>query len=68
MLPEEDGLSITKKLRNNPKYRDMPIVMVTAKDSEMDYVSPNGIKKLFSCNGNTSVEHKVFQNFKFLIG
>ncbi|MDE7123898.1 MAG: response regulator, partial [Eubacterium sp.] len=38
MLPEEDGLSITKKLRNNPKYRDMPIVMVTAKDSEMDYV------------------------------
>jgi len=38
MLPEVDGLSITKKLRNNPKYRDMPIVMVTAKDSEMDYV------------------------------
>ena len=38
MLPAEDGLSITKRLRNNSAYRDMPIIMVTAKDSEMDYV------------------------------
>lgn len=38
MLPGEDGLSITKKLRSNSEYRDMPIIMVTAKDSEMDYV------------------------------
>ena len=38
MLPVEDGLSITKRLRKNADYRDMPIIMVTAKDSEMDYV------------------------------
>ena len=38
MLPREDGLTITKKLRSNPKYSNIPIVMVTAKDSEMDYV------------------------------
>ncbi len=38
MLPGEDGLSITKKLRSNPEYRDMPIILVTAKDSEIDYV------------------------------
>ncbi len=38
MLPVEDGLSITKKLRSSAEYRDMPIIMVTAKDSEIDYV------------------------------
>lgn len=38
MLPQEDGLMVTKNLRSNPKYSDLPIVMVTAKDSEMDYV------------------------------
>lgn len=38
MLPVEDGLSITKRLRSNSAYTDMPIIMVTAKDSEIDYV------------------------------
>ena len=38
MLPQEDGLTVTKNLRSNPKYSNIPIVMVTAKDSEMDYV------------------------------
>lgn len=38
MLPGEDGLSITKRLRGNSEYRDIPIIMVTAKDSEIDYV------------------------------
>ena len=38
MLPQEDGLTVTKKLRSDPRYSDLPIVMVTAKDSEMDYV------------------------------
>lgn len=38
MLPQEDGLSVTKNLRSNPEFSDLPIVMVTAKDSEMDYV------------------------------
>ncbi len=38
MLPGEDGLSILKKLRNNPKTREIPVIMVTAKDSEIDTV------------------------------
>lgn len=38
MLPQEDGLTVTRNLRSNPKYSNIPIVMVTAKDSEMDYV------------------------------
>lgn len=38
MLPGEDGLSVTKRLRADRTFDDMPIVLVTAKDSEMDYV------------------------------
>ena len=38
MLPEEDGLSILKKLRNSPETKKIPIMMITAKDSEYDKV------------------------------
>ena len=38
MLPEEDGLSILKKLRNNPPTRKLPILMLTAKGAEADKV------------------------------
>ena len=38
MLPEEDGLSILKKLRNQKKYERLPIIMLTAKSSEYDTV------------------------------
>ena len=38
MLPGEDGLSITKKLRASSAYRHLPIGMVTAKDSEIDAI------------------------------
>lgn len=38
MLPGEDGFSILKKLRNTPSLRRMPILMVTAKSSELDTV------------------------------
>jgi len=38
MLPEEDGLSILKTLRADARTRDMPILMVTAKTSELDRV------------------------------
>ena len=36
MLPGEDGFSILKKLRNTPSLRRLPIIMVTAKSSELD--------------------------------
>ncbi len=38
MLPEEDGLSILKKLREKSETADVPVIMLTAKDSEFDKV------------------------------
>ena len=38
MLPGEDGFSILKKLRNTPSLRRLPVIMVTAKSSELDTV------------------------------
>ena len=39
MLSEEDGISILKKLRSNPKTSTIPVIMLTAKDSEYDVVT-----------------------------
>lgn len=38
MLPGEDGLSILKKIRNVPETRHIPIILVTAKGTELDKV------------------------------
>ena len=38
MLPGEDGLLILKKLHNDVKTTDIPVVMVTAKGTEFDRV------------------------------
>lgn len=38
MLPEEDGISILTKLRAAPGTRTLPVVMLTAKDTEFDRV------------------------------
>ena len=38
MLPEEDGLAILKKLRAAPETRRLPVVLLTAKNSEFDRV------------------------------
>jgi two-component system alkaline phosphatase synthesis response regulator PhoP len=38
MLPDEDGLEIVKKLRNMQKTKKIPILMVTAKTTEIDKV------------------------------
>lgn len=38
MLPDEDGLSIVKKLRLRPETKKIPVILVTAKTSEMDKV------------------------------
>lgn len=38
MLPDEDGLSILRKLRTFGATKDLPIVMLTAKGSEFDKV------------------------------
>lgn len=38
MLPDEDGLEIVGKLRRRPETRKLPIIMVTAKTTEIDKV------------------------------
>ncbi len=38
MLPEEDGISILKELRQEPGTKKMPIILLTAKSSEYDKV------------------------------
>lgn len=38
MLPNEDGLDILNKIRNSAIYCNIPVVMVTAKTSEIDAV------------------------------
>ena len=38
MLPDENGYEIVKKLRKNPATKKLPIIMVTAKTSEIDMV------------------------------
>lgn len=38
MLPDEDGVSVLKKLRRNPDTRDIPVIMATAKGAEYDKV------------------------------
>ena len=54
MLPDENGYDILKKLRNNPATKRLPIIMVTAKTTEMDMIrgldegADDYIKKPFS--------------------
>lgn len=38
MLPDEDGLDIIQKLRSKPDTKHIPVIMVTAKTTEIDKV------------------------------
>lgn len=38
MLPDMDGIEICKYLRTNNEYKDIPIIMLTAKQDEIDKV------------------------------
>lgn len=38
MLPDEDGISILKKVRSLPQYAQIPVIMATAKGMEFDKV------------------------------
>lgn len=38
MLPEEDGISVLKKLRSAPETEKLPVILLTAKDTELDKV------------------------------
>lgn len=38
MLPGEDGISVLKKLRANPRTEDLPVIIATARGTEYDKV------------------------------
>jgi two-component system phosphate regulon response regulator PhoB/two-component system alkaline phosphatase synthesis response regulator PhoP len=38
MLPDADGFEVCKKLRANSQYKNIPIIMLTAKGDEMDRI------------------------------
>ena len=38
MLPGEDGVAILKRLRDHDRWRDIPVIMATAKGTEFDKV------------------------------
>ena len=38
MMPELDGIEVLKRLRSDPKYKDIPVIMATAKGTEMDKI------------------------------
>ena len=38
MLPEKDGVEVLKEIRSNPETRKTPVIMATAKGTEMDKV------------------------------
>ena len=60
MLPEEDGISVLKHLRRNPATRQVPVIILSARDTEYDKVlgldngaddylpKPFGMMELFS--------------------
>lgn len=54
MLPDESGNEIVRKIRRNPECRKLPVIMVTAKTTELDLVrgledgADDYIKKPFS--------------------
>mgnify|MGYP005967333801 CR=1 FL=1 len=53
MLPEEDGLQILKKLRAAPETRRLPVILLTAKNSEFDRVI--GLDRLKAIHLNDSL-------------
>ena len=38
VMPEMDGVEACARIRNDPRYADMPIIMVTSKGQETDLI------------------------------
>ena len=38
MLPEEDGLSVLQTIKDTPEYAKVPIIIISAKTTELDRV------------------------------
>ena len=48
MLPEVDGLEVCKILRRDPATSSLPVIMLTAKASEIDRVLGLEFRKIFT--------------------
>lgn len=54
MLPDEDGYSILRRIRNDSRLKNLPVIMITARNTEMDllkgfdYGADDYVMKLFS--------------------
>ena len=48
MLPGEDGLSLLRFLRRDARTRRVPVILVTARDAEMDKTKPFGVMELLA--------------------
>ncbi len=70
MLPGESGLEILSKIRNDSKYQNIYVIIVSAKDSEFDKVTgldqgaDDYIAKPFGIFELTSKINAVFRRFK----
>jgi len=42
-MPEMDGIQMVKEIRNRPKYRDLPILMISSRDDKREEAERNGI-------------------------
>ncbi len=77
MLPDEDGIGVLKKLREQPDTQELPIILVTAKTTEIDKVKgldmgaddyitkPFGVMEGRRCvgdRGHCFVEGQAFQS------
>ena len=70
MLPDEDGLSILKKLKSDSHTEDIPVIMLTAKGSEFDKVcgldmgADDYITKPFGMTELVSRVHAVLRRYE----
>ena len=70
MLPDEDGNQILNRLKNDSKTKNIPVIMVTAKSSDIDLIksfdegSDDYIKKPFSIVELTSRVKALLRRYK----
>ena len=59
MLPDGSGLDFCKKLKSSNAYSEIPIIIVTAKDDEVDKVVADGFAKINEYENKVVFGHSV---------
>ena len=68
MLPDGSGLDLCKQIKSNPETNEIPILILTAKDDEVDKVvgfelgADDYVTKPFSVNEKSSMKVTLFAN------